>query len=111
MINLVNLNTNERFDNFPYTIKCCNIGVVPDFFPDFECDFFISFSRFQVPFNDEYIEGKTDDICVTDYAYRILLKHYYKHFFKGWKYKGCEDCALEGTEMCEKNNNQTKGLS
>ena len=25
-----------------------------------------------------------------------------------WMYKGCEDCALEGTEMCEKNNNQTK---
>lgn len=82
MINLVNLNTNERFDNFPYSIFCSDIGVIPDFYPDFECDFFLSFSRLKVPFNDQYNNGESNDIYVSDYAYRKLLEHYQKFFLK-----------------------------
>lgn len=76
MFNLINNDTNERFDNFPYTATCCNNGVVGDFYPDFECDTFKSFSRFQVPFNDNFVLGKTDDLYVSDYAYKSLLEHY-----------------------------------
>ncbi|MBP3677865.1 MAG: hypothetical protein J6I97_05920 [Agathobacter sp.] len=76
MFNLVNVETDERFDQFPYTVRCSDVGVVGDFYPDFECDTFKSFSRFQVPFNDEYVLGKSDDLYVSDYAYKSLLEHY-----------------------------------
>lgn len=82
MFNLVNLDTNERFDKFPYSVQCCDIGVVGDFYPDFECDTFKSFSRFQVPFNDDYISGKSDDVYVSDYAYKSLLEHYQINFIE-----------------------------
>lgn len=76
MFNLVNFETKERFDNFPYTVACTNIGVGCEFYPDFECDTFAAFYRFQVPFNDDYILGKTEDVEVSDKAYKGLLKHY-----------------------------------
>lgn len=79
MFNLVNLDTKERFDNFPYSVKCCGIGVVGDFYPDFECDTFMSFSRFEVPFNDDYVLGKTDNVYVSNKAYVGLLEHYNKY--------------------------------
>lgn len=80
MFNLVNFETKERFDSFPYTPACCNIGVVGEFYPDFECDTFMAFSRFKIPFNDDYVLGKTDDLEVSDSAYKALLKHYQNNY-------------------------------
>ena len=76
MFNLVNYETGERIDNFPYTPEFCSIGIVPNFHPDFECETFMSFSRFEVPFNDDYVLGKTDDIEVSNKAYEKMIKHY-----------------------------------
>lgn len=80
MFNLVNDDTNERFDNFPYRVAVCNIGIVGEFYPDFECSTFKAFSRFQIPFNDDFVLGKTDDVRVSDYAYKSLLEHYFSNF-------------------------------
>lgn len=82
MFNLVNFETKERFDNFPYTVTCSNIGVVGEFYPDFECDTFMAFSRFQIPFNDDYVLGKTDDVEVSGRAYKGLLKHYQENYLE-----------------------------
>lgn len=80
MFNLVNYETNERFNNFPYIATINGNGVVGDFYPEFECDTFVSYSRFQIPFNDEYVEGKTNDIYVSDKAYNSMLRHYKLNF-------------------------------
>lgn len=80
MFNLINFETKERFDNFPYSAPCCNIGVIGEFHPDFKCDTFMAFSRFKIPFNDDYVLGKTNDIEVSDIAYKDLLKHYHDNY-------------------------------
>lgn len=80
MFNLVNFETEERFEDFPYTPTCCNIGVVGEFYPDFECDTFMAFSRFKIPFNDDYVLGKTNDLEVSDSAYKALIKHYQENY-------------------------------
>ena len=76
MFNLVNFETKERFNNFPYTVPCCNIDFVVKFYPDFECNTFMVFFRSEIPFNDDYVLGKTDDLEVSDSDYKSLLKHY-----------------------------------
>ena len=81
MFNLVNFETGERFDNFPYLATLSyNIGVSGEFYPEFDCDTFLCFSRFKIPFNDDYYLGKTDDINVSDSAYQTLLKHYQDNY-------------------------------
>lgn len=82
MINLVNFETKERFNNFPYTVSVCDIGVVGDFYPDYECNYFMSFSRYQIPFNDDYVLGKSKDVEVSNYAYKRLIQHYKDNYDK-----------------------------
>lgn len=89
MFNLVNYETGQRFDNFPYSVPISNIGIVPDFHPDFKCETFMSFSRLEVPFNDGYVLGKTDDIEVSNRAYEKMIKHYEQNRKK--KVVGVED--------------------
>ena len=76
MFNLVNYETGERFDNFPYSVPISSIGIVPEFHADFECDTFKAYSRLEVPFNDAYVLGDTDDVKVPDEVYKDLIKHY-----------------------------------
>lgn len=76
MFNLVNYETNERFENFPYIPIVNDNGLGCDFYPEFECDTFVSCSRFQVPFNDDFCLGKTSDIYVSDKAFKSMLRHY-----------------------------------
>ena len=70
MINLINFETKERFDNFPY------ICIAGDFYPDYECDYYMSFSQLHIAFNDDYVLGKSKDVEVSNYAYKKLIQHY-----------------------------------
>lgn len=86
MFNLVNFETGERFDNFPYSVSICNIGLGCEFYPDFYDDdddddiVYLAFSRLKIPFNDDFVLGKTDDVKVPDCVYKSLLKHYQDNY-------------------------------
>lgn len=82
MFNLVNHETGERFDNFPYTVAINCFGIVPEFHADFHCDTFMAFSQLEVPFNDDYVLEKTDDVEVSDGVYKSLIKHYEENFLE-----------------------------
>ena len=80
MFNLVNFETNERFDNFPYSASICDCGLGCEFYPDFDDSLYVAFSRLKIPFNNDFVEGKTDDVKVPDVVYKALLKHYQDNY-------------------------------
>ena len=80
MFNLVNFETNERFDNFPYSASICDCGLGCEFYPDFDDSLYVAFSRLKIPFNDDFVVGKTDDVKVPDVVYKALLKHYQDNY-------------------------------
>ena len=80
MFNLVNFETNERFDNFPYSASICDCGLGCEFYPDFDDSLYVAFSRLKIPFNNDFVEGKTDDVKVPDVVYKALVKHYQDNY-------------------------------
>ena len=80
MFNLVNLETKERFDNFPYSASIGDCGLGCEFYPDFDDSLYVAFSRLKIPFNNDFVEGKTDDVKVPDVVYKALLKHYQDNY-------------------------------
>lgn len=80
MFNLVNFETKERFNNFPYSASVCDCGLGCEFYPDFDDSVYLAFSRLKIPFNDDFVLGKTDDVKVPDVVYKALLKHYQDNY-------------------------------
>ena len=80
MFNLVNFETGQRFNNFPYSASVCNVGLGCEFYPDFDDDVYLAFSRLKIPFNDDFVLGKTDDVKVPDCVYKSLIKHYQDNY-------------------------------